>query len=429
MRFWLVLTAALMVAPLAALAHFVEGQTTREIHVTTEPDWGEAEILLRFPMTYAFAHALMDPNGDPSQTSRYLANTPRNGAAYYHVDQAQFEESYDDFAAYLLKDYRFTVSGQEVTPELGALAMINHGGSPDRLPEGLMFARELLDICTAFPGHAHISELEVVVQVYLPESTSADTIGINVITPKIPLPTGMLFDTHITDHRHGTPILHRSQGFYPAPITLDGDMRASFLEFLRQGVIHIIEGLDHVLFVLCLTLAATRLRLLLWSVTGFTLGHSVTLAAGVLGAVPQTPVFIPAVELGVAASIAIMAGLVLLRKTSSAAQSFGMVSLLGLLHGFGFAFMLAPMLGGAAGVLIPLVGFNLGVELGQIAIVLVVFAAMSLLRQMNAKLAMIPQTALAAAAFLIALSMCVERIQLVYEAQTASLSQHETRPS
>jgi hypothetical protein len=57
--------------------------------------------------------------------------------------------------------------------------------------------------------------------------------------------------------------------------------------FVREGVVHILRGPDHLLFVLCLTLASATLAQLAWRVTGFTVGHTGTLIAGFFGLAPQ----------------------------------------------------------------------------------------------------------------------------------------------
>jgi hypothetical protein len=136
---------------------------------------------------------------------------------------------------------------------------------------------------------------------------------------------------------------------------------------IALGFTHIVPGgLDHVLFVLGLFLLASRTRTLLLQISAFTLAHSATLALAALGLV-SVPSSI--VEPLIAVSIAYIA-IENLMTTSISKWRLAIVFGFGLLHGLGFAGALAEL--GISGPDLPvtLVGFNVGVELGQIAVVL-----------------------------------------------------------
>ncbi|MFA0791153.1 HupE/UreJ family protein [Microbulbifer echini] len=155
--------------------------------------------------------------------------------------------------------------------------------------------------------------------------------------------------------------------------------------FLRKGIVHIIGGLDHVLFVLCLSLGALTLPLLLWRITGFAIGHSITLSAGIFGFIPVAVWFIPLVETGIALSIIYMAWLSLrvkpTGKTSNEHTIFFTTCLLGLLHGLGFSFVLQEILKlDSPNLWQSLLAFNLGVEVGQIFIILAIWPLFYLAR-------------------------------------------------
>ena len=157
-------------------------------------------------------------------------------------------------------------------------------------------------------------------------------------------------------------------GLLLEPVTITGSWLSEFLAFLKQGIAHILGGPDHILFVLCVVLASTGSRSLVWSLTGFTLGHSLTLALGSLGYAPSGAWFPPVIEMGVAASI-VYAGWLALRNRPYR-HGFLLTAAIGLLHGFGFSFLLAKTLGGpVSGFVSALVAFNLGVEIGQLLIV------------------------------------------------------------
>jgi hydrogenase/urease accessory protein HupE len=136
------------------------------------------------------------------------------------------------------------------------------------------------------------------------------------------------------------------------------------------GIEHILTGPDHLLFVLGLVLLVGGGRPLLWTVTAFTAGHSVTLSLAVLGYVnfPVGPI-----EVLIALSIFVLATELARRSPTPSLLSrkpWLMAFAFGLLHGFGFAGALAEI--GLPSVDIPLalLSFNVGIEIGQLAFVL-----------------------------------------------------------
>lgn len=168
-------------------------------------------------------------------------------------------------------------------------------------------------------------------------------------------------------------------GAISEPIALVGGSQASVLEtFLRYcavGFDHIIpKGLDHVLFVLGLFFLAARLRPLFWQVSAFTLAHTVTLAASVLGYV-SVPANI--VEPIIALSIAYVA---VENMISDRLRRWRPVIIFcfGLLHGLGFAGVLKEFGLPDASFITALIGFNVGVELGQLAVIAVAFLAVGI---------------------------------------------------
>jgi len=84
------------------------------------------------------------------------------------------------------------------------------------------------------------------------------------------------------DHYAGETRVFRARGLHDQPISISRSAWAAAVTFVKEGVRHIPEGWDHVLFVICLALGAAMQGSLLWRATGFTIGHSVTLIAGFL---------------------------------------------------------------------------------------------------------------------------------------------------
>jgi hydrogenase/urease accessory protein HupE len=140
--------------------------------------------------------------------------------------------------------------------------------------------------------------------------------------------------------------------------------------FLRLGLVHILGGYDHLLFLVALLLGVRRLRNVVTTVTAFTVAHSVTLSMAVLGVAAVPPAL---VEPLIAASI-VFVGIENLSREQVESR-WKLTFLFGLVHGFGFAGALRDLGVGTqpGGVAWPLASFNIGVEAGQIAVVLAVW--------------------------------------------------------
>jgi hydrogenase/urease accessory protein HupE len=169
---------------------------------------------------------------------------------------------------------------------------------------------------------------------------------------------------------------------------------AVFAEYMRLGVEHILIGIDHLLFVLGLVLLVRNNKALLWTVTAFTLAHSITLAAATLEliALPGPPV-----EAVIALSILLLARELALGADDPAQRdtwtwrfpwlvAFGF----GLLHGFGFAGALREV--GLPPDRVPeaLLAFNVGVELGQLAVVGALLLSFAVLRRVASRVRLSP---------------------------------------
>lgn len=164
------------------------------------------------------------------------------------------------------------------------------------------------------------------------------------------------------------------KGQRQASIAITGDAPAErgstgqFLFYLGLGVEHIIGGIDHLLFLLALLALTTSLWQTVKIVTAFTVAHSITLSLAVLGFVKVPPSI---VEPLIAASI-VWVAVENLVAPAGAARRWLVAGAFGLIHGLGFASMLVELGVPKDAVLRALVGFNIGVELGQLAFVAVV---------------------------------------------------------
>ncbi len=141
-----------------------------------------------------------------------------------------------------------------------------------------------------------------------------------------------------------------------------------FIEYLNLGVVHILLGYDHLLFVLCLILLVTNLKTLLYSVTAFTLAHSITLAFGILDILSVPIAFVEAM---IALSIVFLAReLIVKNEDSFTSKYLGLLTFIfGLLHGFGFSSVLTSIGLPQDEIPLALFSFNLGIEFGQITFI------------------------------------------------------------
>jgi hypothetical protein len=156
------------------------------------------------------------------------------------------------------------------------------------------------------------------------------------------------------------------------------------LTYLRQGIEHILLGIDHLLFVAALLLIVRDWRVLVKTITAFTVAHSITLSLATFGwvALPPAPV-----EAMIALSILLVAGEIVRMERGETSLTitwpwvvaFGF----GLLHGFGFAGALVELGLPRGDIPLALFSFNVGVELGQLAFVAMVLLLASGLRQLG----------------------------------------------
>lgn len=145
-----------------------------------------------------------------------------------------------------------------------------------------------------------------------------------------------------------------------------------FARYVVEGLEHIILGPDHVLFVILLILIAVGFKRMVWVVSSFTVAHSITLGLAALDVINISAELIEPV---IALTIAFVAVETMVRREPPV-YLIPITFCFGLVHGFGFSYVLRDNVGLPTQALVPaLGGFNIGVELGQIGIVLLLFPA------------------------------------------------------
>jgi hypothetical protein len=161
-------------------------------------------------------------------------------------------------------------------------------------------------------------------------------------------------------------------------VALDPAWYQASVGFVRLGIEHILSGIDHLLFLLCLIIPFRRIWGLIPVITAFTVGHSITLIGTAYNIAPVGAWFPPFIETAIAVSIVYMA----LENIVGASlrRRWIIAGLFGLVHGFGFADILKEQLQFAgSNLLVSLFSFNIGIEIGQLAVLCVFVPALALL--------------------------------------------------
>jgi hypothetical protein len=189
----------------------------------------------------------------------------------------------------------------------------------------------------------------------------------------------------------------RAFEFYGEPglVRLDPTWRQASFQFVKLGFFHILDGVDHLLFLTCLVIPFRRFGSLAAVVTAFTVAHSITLIASAFNLAPDALWFPPLIETLIAMSIVYMAleNVVFASReapgadTAADASGWRSVALkrrwmvtfaFGLVHGFGFSFALRETLQFAGSHLLSsLLSFNVGVELGQLLVLVLLIPALN----------------------------------------------------
>ncbi|SFV58286.1 Membrane protein [hydrothermal vent metagenome] len=147
---------------------------------------------------------------------------------------------------------------------------------------------------------------------------------------------------------------------------------ALFFEYLQMGIMHILTGFDHLSFVMGLLILAPSLRALLFTISAFTLSHSITLALGILGTVTINTAFVEAM---IALSILFLAKEITSPHVTLTKKHLGFVAFLfGFVHGMGFSSSLADIGLPHDEIPLSLFAFNLGIEIGQITFIIIASA-------------------------------------------------------
>lgn len=361
-----------------ASAHFKLNLNVRVLHVEHMSDG--LNVYMRLPMPYLVAHLLGEADeGELPAPAPYTYNKFEEGKLVHYVDIAQLQKSIDGLAQLAGQGIDISIDGESVNTKVEQVRLYKNGTQPDfaTLQEAENAFQEMPSF-KAFEQGVYVGDATVDV---LLRYTSEEAVYRYQLSSRLDpgLPDQDETANLILDYSPGGVQVFRARGLLHEPVVVTRSVFDAVITFVKEGVKHILEGLDHVLFVICLVLGAMHLRPLFWRVTGFTIGHSITLSLGFFGFVPTAAWFVPAVETGIALSIIYVAAVAVLPDFKPGYQQgksewtiVGITALIGLLHGLGFSFVLQNILQVTSpNIWQSLLAFNLGVEIGQVLIVIV----------------------------------------------------------
>ena len=341
--------------PARQAAHDIPGDVTVQAFV--KPEGQQLRLLVRVPL-----EALSD------------MAFPTLGPGYLDFERARSRSEFDNAAmVWMGQEVQIFENGTRLeTPTITAIkvslpsnrAFETYEGALEHvqgelLPVGtqLVWQQAVLDVLFDYPIQSDQSEFSI--------RPSLERMGLRVITVLRFMPPG------------GAERAFELRGD-PGVVTLDPRWHQAAFRFVVMGFEHILDGTDHLLFLACLVIPFRRLRALAVIVTAFTLAHSFTLLASAYDLAPDALWFPPLVETLIAMSIVYMA----LENIVGAAarRRWAITFIFGLVHGFGFSFALRETLQFAGThLLTSLLAFNVGVELGQLLVLLLLVPALNFL--------------------------------------------------
>jgi len=338
---------------LSAAAHDIPNDV--KLNVFVKPAGDRLELLIRVPLL-AMIEVDIPTRGPGYLDLPRIDDALRTATKLWLIDNIEIYENDARVPAPRIVQTRVSLpSDRSFTSYEMARAHLQGARLADNLD--LYWNQQLLDVLLEYPIRSERSEFAIHLRF--------GRLGLKVSTAVRFLPPGGA--TRAFEF-HGDPGLVR----------LDPRWHQAALRFVVSGFWHILDGIDHLLFLLCLVIPVRQLTPLVIIVTSFTLAHSISLIASAFGFVPDALWFPPLVETLIAVTVLYMALENILagdiRRRWIIAFAFGLV------HGFGFSFALRESLQFAGDhLLTSLLAFNLGVEIGQIAVLLVLVPALWLL--------------------------------------------------
>ena len=347
-----VLLAAILI-PSVSLAHDIPSRVT--VYAFVKPEGNQLTALLRVPME-AFSEISFPLRG-PGYLQFSEAEFSLNDAARVYITESMhFYENGEELTEKQLETVRVSLpSNRSFTTYEDALENILSPPLEDSVD--LFWRQGVLDVMVTYPISSDQSEFSI-----NPEIGTLSNQTTTVLRFLLPSGAERVFN-YLGN---------------PGVVLLDPRWYQAALRFVKMGFDHILEGMDHLLFLFCLVIPLRSMRALIPVITSFTVAHSITLISSAFGMAPNALWFPPLIETLIALSIVYMAfeNIIGAKLEHRWVVAFGF----GLIHGFGFSFLFSDTLQFAGGHLFSsLLAFNVGVELGQILVLILVIPLLKIL--------------------------------------------------
>ena len=348
------LTAVLLAAfSCMAAAHEIPSDV--KVQAFVKPDGQKLQLLVRVPLT---AMREVDiPKRGPGYLDLARADAAlRTAATLWIADNIDLYEAGGQLAYPVVADARVSLPSDKSFASFDEARA--HLAGP-RLPEKmeLFWNQGMLDVLFEYPIQSANAAFSI--------HPRLERLGLRVTVALRFLPPG---GAERAFEFHGDP----------GTVALDPRWHQAALRFVESGFWHILEGTDHLLFLLCLVIPLRRFGALVLISTSFTVAHSITLIASAYDLGPNALWFAPLIEMLIALSIVYMA---IENIIGTNVQRRWMLTFaFGLVHGFAFSFALREQLQFAGNhLLTSLLSFNIGVEFGQLLVLAVLIPLIRLL--------------------------------------------------
>lgn len=370
------MAVAAVLAGRPAAAHFLLNVNIRIVHVLHED--GRLRILARVPLPYLVADKVgAEGDGGLPDPAPYTTNRLQDGVLVHELDVRRLRQAPQGLGRILAAGLVLETGGKPVPATVGRVRAFPARDQPPFA--GRHEAEAALDgpVYADRVAVPYVGDTVVDIELIYPVAGPVDAYSLrSLLDPD--LPRQQETANLILDHRTVPPLIHRIRGVMAEPVTVSRSVWTAARTFVVTGIRHVLDGLDHVLFVFCISLGALSLRTLIWRLSGFTIGHGITLSFGVFGLVPDAGWFIPLVETGIALSILYAAGVALAGIDRGATTAI--TTAIGLLHGLGFGVVLTGLLSVDSPALWQsLLAFTAGIEIGQVGIVLATWPILRLI--------------------------------------------------
>jgi len=349
----LLLFSAIFSWPLAVQAHDIPSRVT--VFSFVKPEGDQLTVLLRVPME-ALSEVVFPLRGPGYLRISESEDAQQDAARVYITESMHFYEDGVELTEKELVTTRVSLPSNRTFIDYET-AMENIMSPPLDDSVNLFWRQGVLDILVTYPIQSESSQFSV-----SPELGTLSEETTTVLRFLVPTGAERVFNYV------GNPGL----------VELDPRWHQAALRFIEMGFLHILEGIDHLLFLFCLVIPLRSIRSLIPVITSFTIAHSITLISSAFGMAPDVLWFPPLIETLIALSIVYMAfeNIVGAKLEHRWVVTFGF----GLIHGFGFSFLFSETLQFAGGHLFSsLLAFNVGVELGQLMVLLLVIPVLNLL--------------------------------------------------